>query len=101
MAPAADNSSVGHEQRLLGLGAAVVVSPDHDWAKGARGVISRVPSEVAAGSPDWRHYWRSVKTRNGSEVVYWVEFDEPQTDPDGDGPYRAAELPARALSTAT
>jgi hypothetical protein len=36
-----------------------------------------------------------VETMNGPEIQYWVAFDEPQFDGDGDGPYTAAEVLAR------
>jgi hypothetical protein len=26
------------------------------------------------------------------ELAYWVDFDEPQRDADGDGPYRKAQI---------
>jgi hypothetical protein len=33
-----------------------------------------------------------VQTVNGPMANYWVVFDEPQIDPDGDGPYVASEV---------
>ena len=36
--------------------------------------------------------FREVATRDGVRRSYWVLFDEPQYDPDGDGPYIAAEV---------
>jgi hypothetical protein len=36
-----------------------------------------------------------VETVNGREVQYWVVFDEPQFDDDGDGPYTGGEVLAR------
>ena len=38
-----------------------------------------------------------VRTRFGVKLSYWVVFDEPQRDGDGDGPYREAEVLERHL----
>jgi hypothetical protein len=38
-----------------------------------------------------------VRTRFGVERSYWVVFDEPQRDGDGDRPYREAEVLERYL----
>ncbi|MDX3696360.1 hypothetical protein PV726_39870 [Streptomyces europaeiscabiei] len=34
------------------------------------------------------------------ELLYWVTFDMPQYDSDGDGPYRRAQVWGRYLRTA-
>ncbi len=36
--------------------------------------------------------WRPTRTRSGLGRLYWLVFDEPQLDPDGDGPYPNAEV---------
>ena len=36
--------------------------------------------------------YRLVDHRSGPERHYFVEFDEPQLDGDGDGPYVSAEV---------
>jgi hypothetical protein len=33
-----------------------------------------------------------VTTRQGQERTYWVRFDEPQRDADGDGPYVESQV---------
>ena len=38
-----------------------------------------------------------VSTMQGPEQTYWIEFDEPQRDADGDGPYRGSQVLARYL----
>jgi hypothetical protein len=38
-----------------------------------------------------------VMTRDGPELQYWVSFDEPQCDADGDGPYVSAQVLSRYL----
>ena len=36
--------------------------------------------------------WRPIMTRSGPRRFYWIVFDEPQLDGDGDGPYGEAEV---------
>jgi len=67
----------------------VVVSPEFFWAKGATGTIRQPPSAVIQISGPWNGLTRIEDSALGQNVVYWVEFDEPQRDVDGDGPYRA------------
>ena len=38
-----------------------------------------------------------VETTRGPMAMYWVSFDEPQFDPDGDGPYDSSQVLARYL----
>jgi len=38
---------------------------------------------------------RSVATTSGPSWFYWIVFDEPQFDADGDGPYISAEVLAK------
>ena len=41
-----------------------------------------------------------VETRQGPERLWWVTFDEPQRDTDGDGPYATAQVLERYLRAA-
>ena len=50
------------------------------------------PSAGLGGNPGRSEMFREVATRDGVRRSYWVLFDEPQYDPDGDGPYIAAEV---------
>lgn len=38
-----------------------------------------------------------VETMQGPERTYWVRFEEPQRDVDGDGPYRESQVLERYL----
>jgi hypothetical protein len=40
---------------------------------------------------------RSVETTMGPSRFYWIVFDEPPFDTEGDGPYEAAEVLAKYL----
>jgi hypothetical protein len=88
------------ERAVFRTGDRVTVIPEYHWASGAAATVAAVPSDVATRTPDWREYWRPVMTRQGKEIFYWVIFDEPQIDADGDGPYNAAEIPGTALTRA-
>ena len=50
--------------------------------------VHRGPNLVGkiAGPP------QEVHGADGSLTTYWVEFDEPQLDPDGDGPFARSRV---------
>jgi hypothetical protein len=75
------------------------VSDDYFWAKGALGTISAPPDAVVAISGPWNeNLAREEKSALGSRIVYWVWFDEPQFDADGDGPYSGGQIWESALT---
>jgi hypothetical protein len=77
----------------------VVISHDFFWAKGATGTISEPPPEVTALSGPWDlGLTRIERSALGEATVYWVWFDEPQRDADGDGPYRGGCIHEGALT---
>lgn len=77
----------------------VQVSDQFFWAKGARGTISSPPSEVTAISGAWNgNLTRQERSALGTNTVYWVWFDEPQLDADGDGPYKGGSIWESALT---
>jgi hypothetical protein len=43
---------------------------------------------------------RSVETTSGPSRFYWIVFDEPQLDADGDGPYVSSEVLAKYVEPA-
>jgi hypothetical protein len=74
------------------------VSPDFFWAKGASGTVAKPPLEgVAIGGPWDDGLTRQEKSALGEATVYWVWFDEPQFDADGDGPYRGGQIHEGAM----
>lgn len=77
----------------------VQVSDDFLWAKGALGTIRRPPDEVTAISGPWIEgmAWLEVSAL-GTKVAYWVWFDDPQVDAEGDGPYRGGQIWESALT---
>ncbi|MGA7424420.1 MAG: hypothetical protein WBW77_17180 [Candidatus Sulfotelmatobacter sp.] len=80
----------------------VRVSDDFFWAKGATGTISAPPDAVVSLSGPWDgSLTRQEKSALGMHTVYWVWFDEPQVDADGDGPYRGGQIWESALSLLT
>jgi hypothetical protein len=75
------------------VGDRVIVSPDFFWAKNATGTISTPPAEVVALSGPWDEgLTRQEVSALGTNTIYWVWFDEPQRDADGDGPYKGGTI---------
>ena len=80
-------------------GIRVRISEDFFWAKGALGTISEPPEAVTALSGPWDgNLTREETSSLGSHTVYWVWFDEPQFDADGDGPYSGGQIWESALT---
>lgn len=78
---------------VTGEGDRVQISADFFWAKGATG---RVPS------PPWDSgLTQQEESALGTNTVYWVWFDEPQYDAEGDGPYRVGSIWESALTRLT
>jgi hypothetical protein len=48
----------------------------------------------------WDGWTRRVKGRLRIITFYWIWFDEPQDDADGDGPYKGGEIEGDALELA-
>lgn len=67
----------------------VQISEDFFWAKGATGTVSAPPWEGGLSQQE--------NSALGTNWVYWIWFDEPQYDADGDGPYRAGSIWEKAL----
>lgn len=66
----------------------VMLDPDFGigpWPTEPLGTISEHPLAEDGAT------WRPIMTTSGLRRFYWIVFDEPQFDPDGDGPYPEAE----------
>jgi hypothetical protein len=75
------------------------VSDSFFWAKGATSIISAPPDAVTSISGEWDGgLTRKEASAVGTNTVYWVWFDEPQHDADGDGPYRGGQIWESALT---
>ncbi len=70
------------------------VSPAYHWAQGAAVTIARPVQEVSPSElPEaFGEESRLVPGRARVHRFYWVVFDEPQWDAEGDGPYQEAEI---------
>ena len=86
--------------KRFSAGDRVLVSDGFFWAAGASGTIAEAPSEVTTLSGPWDNggLTRQEHSALGENTVYWVWFDEPQLDADGDGPYRGGSIWAAALT---
>lgn len=81
------------------VGDRLLISPNFFSARGATGTISTPPPEVATLSGPWNDdLTRQELSALGEATVYWVWFDEPQRDADGDGPYRGGCIHENAMT---
>ena len=86
-------------QRRFSAGDRVRVAGDFLWAKGATGTVSAPPDAVTTISGPWDEgLTRGEVSALGTHTVYWVWFDDPQHDADGDGPYRGGQIWESALT---
>ena len=69
----------------------VRVTEGHHWAKRATATIEQHPGAQPANCS------RQVQSLQGMLTFYWVRFDEPQTDAEGDSGYVEAEIDERYL----
>jgi hypothetical protein len=80
----------------------VFIKGHWNFPNDGNGTISNPPSfavELVAGQIDpWDGIHRMVKGRKGPIEFFWVVFDEPQHDGDGDGPYMGGEVEAEYIS---
>jgi hypothetical protein len=74
-------------------GQRVTVSRDYRWAKSALATIKDYPSAAAELFENAQGCHRWVMGVKGPVLFYYVEFDVPQIDSDGDGPYKGGEIP--------
>jgi hypothetical protein len=89
-------------EKWLSAGDKIRVSDEFFWAKGATGLISAPPRPVTAISGPWDEgLTRQENSALGTNKVYWVWFDEPQYDADGNGPYRGGQIWESALTIIT
>jgi hypothetical protein len=56
------------------------------WPAEPTGIVAAHPAS-ADGTP-----WVMTQTVSGPRRSYWIVFDEPQVDADGDGPYGRSEV---------
>lgn len=70
----------------LPAGSRVRIIQDPGWAGPWAEVFTGTISPMAAPETP-----QSKAARPG-ELAYWVDFDSPQRDADGDGPYRKAQI---------
>lgn len=82
------------------LGDRIRISQNYHWAQGASGTITEPPPfvrQLVAGQAPWQGWRRFVPGVSGAIEFYWVTFDEPQVDADGDGPYTGGEIEADVI----
>ena len=80
----------------------VRISLNYHWAQDASGTIDNAPDfakELVARESPWEGHRRFAPGVEGLIEFYWVWFDEPQYDPDGDGPYKGSEIESDAIES--
>jgi hypothetical protein len=75
-------------------GARVRIIKDAEWDGPWHEVFTGTVSQLAAPEP----VVHSMALPG--ELMYWVDFDSPQQDADGDGPYLGAQIWGRYVETA-
>jgi hypothetical protein len=65
------------------------------WPAEPTGTIIEAPDDSPLYSHGTPFTW--AETVRGPELQYWIAFDEPQVDADGDGPYARSQVSAKYL----
>ncbi len=66
------------------------------------GTVAAPPAPVIALSGEWDDgLTRQEISALGTHTVYWIWFDEPQRDANGDGPYKGGQVWDSALTLST
>ena len=81
------------ESEQLAVGTRIRVRPDADWARLAVGAVAQPPPTLAR----YGGYGSRPCRIEGGRGLYWIEFDEPQTEPGGERPVRSGEIDWRSL----
>lgn len=83
------------------LGDKVYVKGNWNFPDDCKGEISCPPEfaiQLVSESEPWEGIHRFAKGRKGPIEFFWVKFDQPQRDSDGDGPYKGGEIEAEYLT---
>jgi hypothetical protein len=72
-------------------GTAVRIIQDEGWSGPWASVFTGTVSDMAAPEPP------ASEAARPDELAYWIDFDQPQRDADGEGPYRKAQIWARYM----
>jgi hypothetical protein len=80
------------------IGDRIKISEHYSWAKNAIGTVSKPPDVIREISDGWKDNFREIKLLNEIGICYWIKFDQPHYDADGDGPYSEAEIESKYLS---
>lgn len=86
-------------------GSRVRVDEESGWFGGPVGTIRTWRGAVGVlltrlgENLDEQQLARVVNTVDGPELSYWIRFDSPQLDAEGDGPYESAEVLDRYLQS--
>ncbi len=82
------------------IGDKVYVKGNWNFPNDCKGTISYPPEDAVQLVEDqnpWEGIHRFVQGRKARIEFFWVKFDEPQMDGDGDGPYLEGEVEAECI----
>jgi hypothetical protein len=85
------------QKKELQKGDQVRIKETYRWAKNATGTVQIHPLRLKDIYSSPSKIFREVPSLHGIVKCYWVEFDIPQRDSDGDGPYSSAEIESEYL----
>lgn len=85
-------------KKQFSAGERVKISESYHWAKGVSGIIKEPEAIFKPWMEGWTGYSKEEPSLRGLLTFYWVEFDTPQIDADGDGPYIEAAIDSEFLS---
>ena len=57
------------------------------------------PFGTVQNYPGTAQPYREIASPTGAHRFYWIEFESPQVDADGDGPYVSAEVNVKYLES--
>jgi len=79
----------------------VKISENYTWAQGVNATIDYPPEfarKLVEDEAPWQGFRRYIKGVNRLIEMYWVWLDQPQYDPDGDGPYKGTEIENESIT---
>lgn len=83
------------------IGDKVHIKGHWNFPSDCNGIVCEPPEfavQLVASSEPWDGFTRIVQSRKGPIEFYWIKFDVPQIDGDGDGPYPEGEVEAEYIS---
>lgn len=88
---------MSNDNKHFSAGDRVRVLKSYHWARDVLGTIREPQEELKPWLEGWIGCSKEEPSLKGLLTFYWVEFDEPQIDADGAGPYLAGAIDCKSL----